>query len=44
VIAGTVELSHRYVSPVVHNATADALLSTADAHKFILQPVPDELQ
>jgi hypothetical protein len=30
----------RYVIPVVHNDTADALLSTSDAHKVILTPMP----
>lgn len=44
VTSGIVEIFHRYVSPVVHNATADALLSTADAHKFILTPIPYEAQ
>lgn len=44
VISGDVEISHRYVSVVIHNRTADALLSTSDAHKFILTPVPDEVQ
>ena len=40
VISGQVELSHRYVSPVVHNNTADAL----SGGRFILQPVPDQIQ
>ena len=44
VTSGVVDISHRYVVPVIHNNTADALLSTADAHKFILTPVPDEVQ
>ena len=44
VISGTVEIVSRYVSPVIHNNTADALLGTADAHKFILTPVPPEVQ
>jgi hypothetical protein len=30
----------RYVIPVVHNNTARALLSTSDAHKIILTPMP----
>lgn len=44
VVSGQVEIYERYVSPVVYNATADALLSTSDAHKFILTPVPYEAQ
>lgn len=40
IISGQVEIFARYVSPVVHNDTADALLSTSDAHKFILTPAP----
>lgn len=39
-ITGTVRLNSRYVSPVVHNNTADALLSTADAHSLKLTPLP----
>ncbi len=37
-------IASRYISPVIHNNTADALLGTADAHNFILIPVPPELQ
>lgn len=44
VASGEVSISSRYVTPVVHNNTADALLGTSDAHKFILTPVPDEIQ
>lgn len=44
IIAGEVEIISRYVSPVVYNKTADALLSTADAHTFKLWPVPPEVQ
>ena len=40
IISGQVELSHRYVSPVVHNNTVDAL----SGGRFILQPVPDQIQ
>jgi hypothetical protein len=36
---GTVRFTSRYFFPVVHNNTADALLSTADAHKVTLTPV-----
>ncbi len=43
-ITGTVRLTSRYISPVVHNNTADALLSTADAHSLILTPIPIEIQ
>lgn len=43
-VSGIVELSGRYISPVPYNKTADALLSTSDAHKFILTPIPDEVQ
>jgi hypothetical protein len=41
---GVVRITERYVSPVVHNNTADKLLSTADAHKFSLTPIPPEIQ
>lgn len=44
IVSGTVEIVSRYVSPIVYNRTSDALLSTADAHKFILTPSPLELQ
>ena len=44
IISGLVQITQRYVSPVIHNNTADALLGTADAHKFILTPVPPEVQ
>ena len=44
VCSGTVEITHRYVTPVIHNNTADALLGTSDAHKFILTPLKDEVQ
>lgn len=43
-ISGIVEITARYVTPVVHNDTADALLSTADSHQFILIPSPPEVQ
>ena len=39
-----VRLVARYVSPVVHNKTAVALLSTADAHTLTLTPIPTQLQ
>lgn len=44
VVSGEVSISHRYVTPVVHNNTADALLGSSDAHKFILTPIKDEVQ
>lgn len=37
-------IASRYVSPVVHNNTADALETTAADHQFILIPVPPEVQ
>lgn len=43
-ISGVVDIPHRYVSPVIHNDTTTALLSMADAHKFVLTPVPYEVQ
>lgn len=42
--SGVLEISSRFWSPVIHNNTVDALLGTADAHQFILIPVPDEIQ
>lgn len=39
-----IQITTRYISPVIHNNTADALLGTADAHLFILTPVPPEIQ
>ena len=44
IISGVCQITQRYVSPVIHNNTADALLGTADSHKFILTPVPPEVQ
>ena len=40
----TVRLTGRYVSPIVINRTADALLSTSDAHMVTLTPIPQEGQ
>ena len=34
----------RYWAPVIHNNTADKLLSTSDAHEFRAYPVPPEVQ
>lgn len=44
IVSGKVQIFSRYVTPVIHNDTADALLSTSDSHKFILTPVPPEVQ
>ena len=44
IISGKVRILHRYVQPVIHNATADALLSSSDAHKFVLTPTPPQIQ
>ncbi len=44
VTSGRVFISSRYVIPVIHNRTADNLLSTSDSHRFILTPIPDEVQ
>ena len=43
-LTAIVRVPSRYVSPVVHNNTADALLSTADAHSIKLTPIPPEVQ
>lgn len=44
IVSGQVFIIQRYVIPVVHNNTADALLSTSDAHTFALKPVPPQIQ
>lgn len=44
IASGVVRITSRYVSPVIHNDTADALLSTSDAHVFALTPIPPEVQ
>ena len=45
VCSGVVQILHRYVTPVIHNqSAADALLGTSDEHKFILTPIPTEIQ
>lgn len=44
IVSGEVSILAQYVTPVVHNNTADKLLSTSDAHKFILTPCPPEVQ
>ena len=43
-ISGIVELFGRYVSPVVENNTADALLGTSDNHELVLTPVSQDIQ
>lgn len=44
VVSGIARIPARYVVAVVHNNTADALASSGDAHKFILTPIPAEVQ
>jgi hypothetical protein len=44
VASGVVEITARYFAPVVHNNTADKLLSTADAHEVRFYPIYDEVQ
>lgn len=39
-----VRLTSRYVAPVVFNRVDDPLLSTSDAHKITLTPIPYESQ
>lgn len=41
---GLLEVNHRYGAPVIHNNSADALLSTSDSHRFIITPIPPEVQ
>jgi hypothetical protein len=43
-VTGEVIITSRYFSPCIHNDTADALLSTADAHSLKMWPLPDEIQ
>ena len=42
--SGIAFLPARYFAPVVHNNTADKLLSTGDAHEVVFVPMPDEIQ
>lgn len=42
--SGICRIVARYVCPVIHNNTADKLLSTSDDHWFWLTPIPPELQ
>ena len=41
---GEVEISCRYVIPIIWNATADNLQATNNVNVFILTPDPDEIQ
>lgn len=43
-VCGRVIIPQRYVAPVVHNNTADALLSTSDNHEVIFWPLTDQIQ
>lgn len=43
-VHGVVRLTQRYVSPVVHNNTADDFAISGDAHSFKLTPIPPEVQ
>ena len=42
--SGICLIDTRYVSPVIHNATADNLQATNDTSEFTLTPIPDEIQ
>ncbi len=42
--SGICRISTRYVSPVVHNNTADNLQATNDTSEFTLTPIPPEVQ
>jgi len=44
IISGTCQILQRYVSPVIHNQVGVALNGLTDAHKFILTPIPPEVQ
>lgn len=44
VASGSFQSAARYVSPVIHNNTADALLSTADNHELHITPVYYQMQ
>ena len=43
-ITGIVTLTSRYISPIIHNATADAFLTSTTTHKLTLTPIPREAQ
>ena len=42
--SGVCRIPTRYVSPVIHNNTADNLQATNDTGEFTLTPIPDEIQ
>ncbi len=42
--SGICRITTRYVSPVIHNDTADNLQATNDTGEFTLTPIPPELQ
>jgi len=43
-VRAVVRLTSRYAAPVIHNNTADALLSSSDAHMITLTPIPPEIE
>lgn len=42
--SGICRIPTRYVSPCIHNATADNLKNTDDTSEFTLTPIPPEVQ
>lgn len=42
--SGICRIPTRYVSPVIYNNTADNLQATNDVSKFVLVPIPPEIQ
>ncbi len=42
--SGICRITTRYVSPVIHNNTADNLQATANTGEFTLTPIPPEVQ
>jgi hypothetical protein len=42
--SGICRIATRYVSPVIHNNTADNLQATNDTGEFTLTPIPPEVQ
>ncbi len=42
--SGICRIATRYVSPVIHNNTADNLRASANTSEFTLTPIPPELQ
>lgn len=43
-VSGICRITTRYVSPVIHNNTADNLQATANTGEFTLTPIPPEVQ